>query len=118
VWDVLGLAGAAADLGEEEIDTEGGVLVVEVGLELADLVAEHVGGVVDATEDTHATGVGDGGGQLRASGDVHAGEENGVVDPEELGDLGADLLCEGEGIGSASGPVRRRKKGSRERGAW
>ena len=99
-WDVLGLAGVAADLGEEEIDTEGGVLVVEVGLELADLVAEHVGGVANATEDTHATGVCDGGRELGPSSDVHAGEEDGVVDAEEIGDRGADLLC-GKGVRSA-----------------
>ena len=44
---LLGLAGAATDLREEQIDTERTVLVVEMGLELGDLLAEHVRSVAD-----------------------------------------------------------------------
>jgi hypothetical protein len=35
--NVLGLAGVATDLGEQQVDTEGCVLVDEVALELLDL---------------------------------------------------------------------------------
>lgn len=94
--DILGLAGTAADLGEEEIDAERSVLVREMRLELVDLVAKHVGGVVDATKDTHAAGVGDSRGQLGASSDVHAGKQDGVVDLEKIGDRGPDLLWDAE----------------------
>lgn len=92
---VLCLASAATDLGKEQVNTKGRVLVVEVALELGDLVLEHVGGVADATDDAEAASVGDGSGQLGAGGDVHAGEDDGVLDPEHLGDGGLDLLCLG-----------------------
>ena len=95
--DVLGLAGVAADLGEEEIDAKGGVLVVEVRLELLDLVLEHVGGVVDAAEDSEAAGVGDSSRQLGAGSHVHASQEDGMLDLEKISDGGADLLCWGGG---------------------
>jgi len=39
----VGLAGRAADLGEEEVDTERSVLVVEVALKVLDLAAEVLG---------------------------------------------------------------------------
>ncbi len=64
-------------------------------LELPNLIAEHVGSVVDATKDTHTAGVGDGRGQLGPGCHVHAGKQNGVVDLEKIGDGGSDLLCEG-----------------------
>lgn len=89
---LLGLAGVAANLGKKEIDTEGSLLVVKVLLDLIDLLPEHLGGVADTTEDTHTAGIGDSRRQLGASGDVHAGEEDGVLDPEEIGDVGANLL--------------------------
>jgi len=92
---VLGLAGIATDLREKEIDTEGGVLVVEVLLELGNLLAKHVGGVADTTDDTETSGVGDGGGETGTGSDVHAGKEHGVLDTEELGGGSADLLCKG-----------------------
>lgn len=94
-WRVclLGLTGATTDLREKQVDTERSVLVVEVLLELGDLLLEHLGGVADTTDDTHATGVGDGGSQLGTGSDVHAGKQDGVLDLEKIGDRGADLLC-------------------------
>ncbi len=91
--NLLGLASVATDLGEKQVDAEGGVLVGEMLLELGNLVLEHVGGVADTTDDAHATGVGDGGSQLGAGSDVHTSQEDGVVDLEKIGDRGADLLC-------------------------
>lgn len=92
---LLGLTGAATDLGDKQVDTERSVLVGEVLLELSNLLLEHVGGVADTTDDTHTTGVGDGGGQLGAGGDVHAGKQDGVLDLEKISERGSDLLCEG-----------------------
>lgn len=89
----LGLASTAAYLGEQQIDAEGGVLIVEVALELRDLIAEHLRGVANATDDTETTGIGDGGSELGTSGDVHAGEQHGVLDLEKISDGGANLLC-------------------------
>ena len=99
--NVLGLAGVATNLGKEEIDTEGSVLVGKMLLELGNLLTEHVGGIANTTDDTETAGVGDGGSKLRTSGDGHAGEEDGVLDTEELGGGGADLLCKmgGEALG-------------------
>jgi hypothetical protein len=93
IIDLLGFPRIATNLGQQEIDAKRRILVVEVRLELLDLIPEHLGGVVDAAQNTKTAGVCDGRGQLGASGDVHAGEEDGVVDLEEIGDLGADLLC-------------------------
>lgn len=92
--NLLGLASAATNLGEKQVNAKGGVLVVEVLLELSNLLLEHVGGVADTTDDTHASGVGDGSSQLGAGGDVHTSQEDGVVDLEKIGDGGADFLCE------------------------
>lgn len=94
---LLGLAGAATDLGEEQVDTERSVLIVEVALELVNLIAKHLGGVADTTDDTETTGVGDGGSQLGSSGDVHAGQQDGVLDLEKIRDGRANLLCTGKG---------------------
>jgi hypothetical protein len=88
----LGFPGVAADLGKEEIDAEGCVLVDEVRLELTDLIPEHVGGVADAAENAHTASVGDGRCQLGAGGDVHTCQQDGVLNSEEIGDRGANSL--------------------------
>lgn len=89
---LLGLPGAAADLGNEEINAERGVLVVQEALELRDLFAEHVWSVTNAADHADAAGVRDSRCQLGAGGDVHAGEHDRVCDPEEVGGHRADLL--------------------------
>lgn len=96
-WCLLGLAGAATDLREEQVDTEGSVLVVQVALELGDLLAQHVGSVTNTANDTETAGVGDGSGQLGASGDVHASKKHRVLDAEQVGDGSSDLLCKAKG---------------------
>lgn len=90
---LLGLTGAATDLGEKQVDTERSVLVVEVRLELLNLLLEHLGGVADTANDTQTAGVGDGGGKLGAGSDVHARKQDGVLDLEKISDGSADLLC-------------------------
>ena len=89
----LGLSCAAANLRNQEIDSERCVLVVQEALQLGNLLAQHLGGVTDTTNDTKTSGIGDGGGELRASGDVHAGQHDGVVDLQEIGACRAKLLC-------------------------
>ena len=88
----LRLPGAAADLREEQVDTERCALVFEVALQLGDLLAKHVWRVSDTTDHAEPACVADGCCELRAGGDVHAGEHDGVVDLEEVGGGGADLL--------------------------
>jgi hypothetical protein len=90
---VLGLSRAAADLGEEQVNAERCALVVEVALQLGDLLAEHVRRITNATEHTQPSGVGHSGSELRACCYVHAGEQHGVLDLQQVGELGADLLC-------------------------
>lgn len=97
---LLGLAGTATDLGEEQVDTEGSVLIVQVALQLGDLLAEHVRSVANTTDNTQTTGVGDGSRQLGASGHVHTSQQNGVVDLEQIGDRGTDNLCSGDIVSS------------------
>lgn len=91
--DVLGLASATTNLGEKQVDAKGGVLVVEETLKLGNLFAQHVGGISDTTNNTETTSVGDGSGEFRTSGDVHAGKEDGVLDLEKIGDGSSELLC-------------------------
>lgn len=90
---LLGLSCTTTDLWEEKIDAKWGVLVLEEALELCNLLSEHVWGVSDTTNDTDTAGVGDGGGELRTGGDVHAGKHDGVVDLEEVGRDRSDLFC-------------------------
>lgn len=90
---ILGLACTAADLGEKQVNAERCVLVVEEALQLGNLLAEHVGSVPNTTEHTQTSGVGDGGSELRSCGYVHAGQQHGVLDLQQVGELGADLLC-------------------------
>ena len=82
---IVGFAGAFADLGQEQIDAKRRVLVLEVVLEVLDGLFEHLRGVVDTANDTKASCVRHGGGEGRARGDVHPGEDDGVLDPEEFG---------------------------------
>ena len=81
---LVGLAGGAADLGEEEVDAPRRRLVDEALLDLLALVAEVVDGGADAADDAQAALVGDSGGELGARGDVHAGEEDRLGEAEEL----------------------------------
>lgn len=90
---LLGLAGTAANLGKEKVDTEGSVLVVQVALEFGDLLAEHFGGIANATDDTQTTSISDSGGQLGSGSHVHACQQDGVVDLEQISDRGTDLFC-------------------------
>jgi hypothetical protein len=90
--NLLSLPGTAANLRNQEIDTEGSILVVEEALEFRNLFPEHVWGVADATDHTDAAGVGDGCCELGAGGDVHAGEHDGVCDLEQVGRDRADLF--------------------------
>lgn len=100
--DLLGLAGRATNLGKQQVDTEGSVLVGQVALELGDLLLEHIGGVANTTDDTQTTGVGDSSRQLGAGGHVHTSQQNWVVDLEKISDGGTDNLwkmfsgCEGQ----------------------
>lgn len=91
--NVLGLAGGTANLWEKEVDTEWSVLVVQVGLELSDLLAEHIWGVSNTSNNTETSGIGDSGSELWASGNVHTSQNNWVVDLQEISGGGADLLC-------------------------
>lgn len=89
---LLGLTGTATDLGEEEVDTEGGILILQVALQLSDLFAEHIRSITNTTDDTQTTGIGDRSSQLRASGHVHTSQQNGVVDLKQIGDGSTDDL--------------------------
>lgn len=50
----VGLPGVTSDLGKEEIDTEGRILVLEVSLELLDVLLEHLGGVSYSSNDSQS----------------------------------------------------------------
>jgi hypothetical protein len=106
---LLGLAGASANLGEKQVDTEGSVLVIQVALQLGDLLTEHIRSITNTTDNAQTAGVGDSSRQLRASGHVHTSQQNGVVDLKQIGDGSADDLC-GDDIVSTCLEVDRTKK--------
>ena len=89
----LGLARAASDLRQQQVDTERRVLVLQEALELRNLLPQHVRGISNAADDTETAGIGNSGGELGAGGDVHAGQEDRVVDLEQISRGGAKLLC-------------------------
>lgn len=66
---------------------------MQEALELVNLLAEHLGGVTNTTDDTKTTGVSDCCSQLGPSSHVHACQHDGVVDLEQIGDGSADFLC-------------------------
>ena len=90
---LLCLAGAAANLGKKQVDAKRSVLVIKILLELGNLLFQHVRGVANTANDAHAAGVGDSRSQLGAGGDVHASQQDGVLDLEKISDGGANLLC-------------------------
>lgn len=96
---VVCLSGTTTDLGEKEVDTEWPILIVEIALELSYLFAKHVRRVANllvlakarelcydthASNDTHASSVRDSGSELRASCDVHASQENRMVNLKQI----------------------------------
>lgn len=89
---LLGLTGTATDLGQQQVNTEWCVLVVEEALQLGDLLLQHFWSIADTTDDTQTTGVGDRGRQLRASGHVHTSQQDRVVDLEQISNGSADKL--------------------------
>lgn len=104
----LRLPGAAADLWEEQIDTESTVLVGQVSLQLCNLFAEHVWCIANlsrissvhcldhdssyASDDTHTAGICHGSSQLRPCCNVHASKEDWVLDLQEIRKSGLELL--------------------------
>ena len=66
------LARAAADLGEEQVDAEGRVLVLEVALDVVNGLLQHLRALTQAANDTDAAGVRDGRSEPRTFCDVHA----------------------------------------------
>ena len=90
---LLCFSGAASHLGNQEIHPEWCVLVLQEALEFRDLLSEHIRCVSNAADDTKTAGICYRCCEFGASGNVHASEEDGVVDFEEVGDRGAELFC-------------------------
>lgn len=90
---LLGLAGAATNLGEEQVNTKWGILVLEERLQLGNLLAEHVWGVANSSDNTKTSGICNCGSKLWASRNVHTSKDNWVVDLEEVGGDRAELFC-------------------------
>lgn len=89
---VVGLARVATDLGQQEIDAKGRVLVLEAVLEVLQLAAQDLGRVVDTTHHTEAAIVGHGRRQTGARGDVHARQHDGLGQPKLLRERCLDAL--------------------------
>jgi len=81
---LVGLAGRAADLRQEQVHAPGRGLVLEPLLDLLALLTQHLRRVAKPADDAEPALVRDGGRQLRPRGDVHAGEEDRLAQAEEL----------------------------------
>lgn len=90
--NILGLASIAANLGQQEIDTEWGVLVNQMRLQFGNLLTEHLRRVAHATNDTATTGICHSSSELGTSGNVHTRQQDGVVDAEKVSSDGLDLF--------------------------
>eukprot|EP00408_Alexandrium_pacificum_P047664 CAMPEP_0171258516 /NCGR_PEP_ID=MMETSP0790-20130122/54428_1 /TAXON_ID=2925 /ORGANISM="Alexandrium catenella, Strain OF101" /LENGTH=462 /DNA_ID=CAMNT_0011726713 /DNA_START=252 /DNA_END=1638 /DNA_ORIENTATION=+ len=89
---VISLAGALANLGQQQIDAEGGVLVLQASLQLVNVGLQHLWCVANAADDAEAPVVRHGRGELWACGNVHPCEDDRVLDAKELRDRGGDGL--------------------------
>ena len=98
VGHLLCLSGTATDLRQQKVNTKGSILVLEITLQFGDLLSQHVRRVSNTSNNAQASGVGDSSGKLRTSGDVHSGKHDRVIDLQEIGRCGSDLLY----IGSAT----------------
>ena len=90
--NALGFPCAAADLWDQQVNAEGGVLVVQEAFELGYLFPEHIWCVAHPSNDTQSTGIGDRCSELGASCYIHACEEDGMVDLEEVREGRAELF--------------------------
>lgn len=88
----LCLSCTAANLRNQKVDSKWCVLVFQISLKLGYLFTEHIWCVANAANDAEPAGVGDSSGQLGARGYVHTSEHDRVVDLEEVGNRGAELL--------------------------
>jgi len=79
-------ARALAGLGQEQVDAERRALVVQSGLDLVDLLAQHLRRIVQPAEHADAARVGHGSGEPRPGRLVHAGEHDRVLDAQKRRD--------------------------------
>ena len=110
--DSLCFPRTAADLRKQQVHTKGGILVIQVALEFGNLLAEHVWSIANllpvrllfavrpclltyTSDDAQSSGIGDGCGELRASCNVHASQEDWVLDLQEICDGSLNLLWGG-----------------------
>merc|ERR1712028_91312 len=90
----VGLACSSADFGEQQVNAKRCILVVEASFELLDIGTEHLGRVAYTTDDPDTTVVCNGGSELGACSNVHACEEDRVLDSKLLCDWRGDR-CHG-----------------------
>mmetsp|Transcript_3861 Transcript_3861/g.5492 ORF Transcript_3861/g.5492 Transcript_3861/m.5492 type:complete len:324 (-) Transcript_3861:43-1014(-) len=88
---VVGLAGTAANLRDQQVHAKGSLRVLQVLLDFLNLRPEDFRLVSHATEDAEATSISDSSCQLGAGGDVHASQHHWVLDVEHLGDGSLDV---------------------------
>jgi len=99
---LLCLSCATADLGEQQINTEGGVLIIQVAFEFGDLLPQHIWSISDlydpsalidlfflrssySANNTKTASIRDCGSQSWTSSHVHAGKHDWVLDLQQIG---------------------------------
>lgn len=88
----LCLPRTTTNLRQQQVDTERGILVIEVLFELCDLLAQLVGCVSETTDDSEAACVSYCCCKLWTCSNVHASQHYRVLDPKEVGCNGPELL--------------------------
>lgn len=88
--DELCFPSISTNLRKQKINPKWRILVNKIVLQDGDLITKHLSCVSDASDDSKASGVGDGGSELWTGGHTHAGEEYRVVDLEQICDGSSD----------------------------
>ena len=71
---LLCLTGRTSDLGKQQINTKWCVLICEVGLELCNLLAEHIWCISYSSNNTQTSGIGDCCSEFWSSGNIHTSQ--------------------------------------------
>lgn len=89
---ILRFSCTAPDLRNEKIHAKWCILVFQKHFQLGNLLTQHVWGVADASDDAETAGIGNSCCELWAGGYIHTSKHDGMVDFEEIGNCGSELL--------------------------
>lgn len=90
---LFGFVSVIINLGQQQINIEGGVFVDKVVFEFFDLFFKYSWGVVYVIDDIEIVSIGDCSSQFGISSDVYVSKKDRVFDVEYVGDGSMNLFC-------------------------